>query len=211
MSWRCVEPAAAVWGQRLTSVPGPLTFPARHTAFHLRPAEPMGISMLLYAAPDPDLRAFALAHSALKAWLRLPRTLPDLAVHEHWRDLDAVIARAPASPSPSPLTDAAADWRFPEVADHGAYALSSTSTQRLLMAIEQVRPPDIEAYVRERWVRQGERPGQVPDLPSAEVGSRVGELELHLGKLKDYSALAVKRGFGLVLALWEDGPPTGLQ
>lgn len=160
--------------------------------------------MLLYAAPDPDLRAFAVAHSALQAWLRLPRAVPDLSVHEYWRDLDVLIGRAPGAPSLTPLTAGSADWSIPEVADRGAYALSSISTQRLLAAIEQVTPADVESYVRERWARQAERTGQSPTLTPAQVGSRAGELELYLGKLKEYCGLAVRRGYGLVMALWEE-------
>jgi hypothetical protein len=163
----------------------------------------MGMSMLLYAAPDPDLRAFAVAHSALNAWLRLPRALPEITVHEYWRDLDVLIGRAPAAPSLSPLTAAGADWAIPQAADGGAHALLSTSTMRLLDAVGQVGREEIEAYVRERWARQAERTGQSPELTPAQIGSRAGELELYVGKLKAYCNVAVQRGYGLVIALWE--------
>ena len=38
-----------------------------------------------------------LRPSALKAWLRFPRTLPEANLHEYWRDLDAILTAGPTA------------------------------------------------------------------------------------------------------------------
>jgi hypothetical protein len=160
--------------------------------------------MRLYLAPDPDLRAFVVAPAALKAWLRFPRGLPDVSLHEYWRDLDAMLATTPQAAGRSLLSANGADWIFPEVGDRGAYGISSTSTQGLLRAIEQVDRTRVEDYVRQRWTRQALATGQSPELTPLQVSSSSGELLLYLGRLRDACLLGVTKGYGIVMALWEE-------
>lgn len=164
----------------------------------------MGISMRLYLAPDSDLRAFAVAPMALKAWLRFPRSLPDVSLHEYWRDLDAMLLATPSANARSLLTANGADWIFPDAADLGAYGLSSTSMQALQRAALQVDAPAVEAYVRQRADGQARATGAVPGLTPVQLASSSAELELYLTRLREACALGTAKGYGVVMALWEE-------
>lgn len=160
--------------------------------------------MRLYLTPDPDLRAFAVAPAALKAWLRLPRTLPDVSLQEYWRDLDAVLAATPLGRARPLLTANGADWIFPDIADRGAYAISSVSTQRLLSAVEEVDRPIVEAYVRERWALRARRTGIATEITPAQLASATEKVLLYLGRLREACTLCGAKGYGILMALWED-------
>ena len=164
----------------------------------------MGISMRLYLAPDSDLRAFAVAPSALKAWLRFPRSLPDVSLHEYWRDLDAILMATPSASARSLLSANGADWIFPDAADLGAFGISSTSMQALQRAVQQVDLPAVEAYVRQRADRQARATGAPLGLTPVQLGSASAELELYLGRLREGCALGTQKGYGAVMALWEE-------
>lgn len=164
----------------------------------------MGISMRLYLAPDPDLRAFSVAPTALKTWLRYPRTLPEANLHEYWRDLDIILASTDVAGGKSLLTAGAADWAYPEIGDRGAYAISSTTMATLLRAVEEVDRVAVEGYVIQRWTRQALATGQSTELTPLQISSSSGELLLYLGRLRDICTLGVKKGYGVVMALWEE-------
>jgi hypothetical protein len=164
----------------------------------------MGISMRLYLAPDPDLRAFSVAPTALKTWLHYPRTLPEVNLHEYWRDLDAILASTDVANGKSLLTPGAADWTYPDIGDRGAYGISSTSMALLLRAVDEVDRIAVEAYVVRRWTRQALATGQSPELTPLQVSSSSGELLLYLGRLRDICTLGVAKGYGVLMALWEE-------
>jgi hypothetical protein len=165
---------------------------------------PMGISMLLYLAHDSDLRAFTGAPRTLQVWLRYPHSIPPVSLHEYWQDLDAILAGEPSERSKSRLRPQEADWTYPFVADRGAHALSSISTEQLLHSIELVARPQVEAYVRQRWVAKAVKTGEVPELAPAQVSLGTEELLVHLARLRESCALAVSKGYGLLMALWEE-------
>lgn len=164
----------------------------------------MGISMWLYSAPDSDLRAFAGAPRTLQIWLRYPRSLPDVSLHEHWQDLDAILGSEPSVHSKSPLRPQGADWTYPFVADRGAHALSSTTTEDLLHSIDQVDRPKVEDYVRRQWAAQALEVGHSPELTPMQLSSRTDELLVHLARLRESCALALSKRYGLLMALWEE-------
>jgi hypothetical protein len=160
--------------------------------------------MRLYLAPDPDLRAFSVAPAALNAWLRFPRTLPEANLHEYWRDLDVILASTSAASGKSLLTATAADWIYPDVGDRGAFGLSSTTMVQLLHAVDEVDRLSVEAYVLRRWTRQALATGQSTELTPLQISSSSGELLLYLGRLRDMCTLGVKKGYGVMMALWEE-------
>ncbi|MEO8140657.1 MAG: hypothetical protein ABI742_13470 [Gemmatimonadota bacterium] len=160
--------------------------------------------MRLYLAPDSDLRAFAVAPSALKAWLRFHRSLPDVSLHEYWRDLDTMLMATPSASARSLLTANGADWIFPDAGDLGAYGLSSTSMQALQRAVLQVDPPAVEAYVRKRADQQARATGATPGLTPVQLASSSAELGLYLTRLREACALGTAKGYGAVMALWEE-------
>jgi hypothetical protein len=164
----------------------------------------MGIGMRLYMAPDSDLYAFAGAPRTLQMWLRYPRSVPDVELHEHWKDLDAIVGAEPSAPSRSPLTPEGANLAYPTAADHGAHALSSTSTKHLLHAVEAVARPKVEAYVRQRWAAHVPQTGSLPDLAPEQVEIETDELLEYLGRLRQACTLAAGKGYGLLMALWEE-------
>lgn len=158
--------------------------------------------MRLYLAPDSDLRAFTGAPKTLNVWLRYPRAMADAWLHRSWKDLDAIVAASPATPTRSPLTPAGADWVYPTAADHGAHALSPTHTKQLLEVIESIGPAEVEVYVRQRWARLGDRVGQEQEMPEAQVDQEVEELLSYLGCLQEACVRAQVKGYGLMMALW---------
>lgn len=163
----------------------------------------MGISMRLYSAPDPDLWAFAGAPRTLQMWLRYPHSQPEVSLDDTWEHLDAILAGEPSVPSQSPLTPKGADWTYPAAADRGAHALSSTTTQQLLHTIEQVGRPQVEAYVRQRWEAAAIQNGASPEVVPALLSAEAEDLLRHLARLREACTLAVGKGYGLVMALWE--------
>lgn len=164
----------------------------------------MGICMRLYSAPDSDLYAFAGAPRTLQVWLRYPRPVPEVSLHGHWLDLDAILGSEPSAVSNSPLTPNSADWKYPTAADRGAYALTSTSTEVLLHLIERIGRPQVETYVRQRWVAEALQTGQPADPTPAQLASRTEELLQPLALLRDSCRLAQSKGYGLLMALWEE-------
>src|SRR5262245_63562602 len=101
----------------------------------------MSISMRLYLAPDSDLYAFTGAPKTLQKWLRSRRSKSDMWLHGYWRDIDAILTgEAALYTRHSPLTPQGGDFLYPGAADHGAHGLSSTTTERMLRALEQVTP-----------------------------------------------------------------------
>ncbi len=164
----------------------------------------MSISMRLYPAPDPDLYAFAGAPKTLQMWLRYPHSIPEVSLGDAWEDLDAILAAFPGAPSPSPLTPNGADLKYPEGADRGAHAISSTTTQRLLRSIEQVERPQVEAYVRQRLATTATPTTPSPELSAWLVLAETEALLADLARLREICTLALGKGYGLVMALWED-------
>ena len=164
----------------------------------------MGIGMRLYLAPDPDLRAFSVAPTALKTWLSFPRTLPEANLHEYWADLDAILATTAVAGGKSLLTASAADWTYPGISDRGAFGISSTKMDQLLRAVEEVDRVAVEAYVLQRWTRRALATGQSPDLTELEMAASAAELLLYLGRLRDICTLGVRKGYGVMMALSEE-------
>ncbi len=160
--------------------------------------------MRLHLAPDPDLRAFTVAPTALKTWLRFPRTLPEANLHEYWRDLDAILRTTAVADGKSLLTASAADWSYPDISDRGAFGISSTNMNQLLRAVEEVDRVAVEAYVLQRWTRQAIATGQPPELSPLQIASSTGDLLLYLGRLRDICALGVRKGYGVLMTLWEE-------
>jgi hypothetical protein len=161
-----------------------------------------GISMRLYLAPEADLRTFAVAPSTLRVWLHFPRSSRDIALHEYWRGLDAILARVPASRDRSWLTADGADYVYAGAADHGAHSLSAESTATLLRVIDQVTTHRIAAYVRQQWEAEAAANGHSADLDPELLVAAVEELELYFAPLREFCAKAVGKGYGLVMALW---------
>jgi hypothetical protein len=159
-------------------------------------------SMRLYLAPDSDLRAFTGAPKTLQVWLRYPRAMADAWLHRSWKDLDAILAAAPGTPTRSPLTPAGADWIYPTAADHGAHALSPDHTRQLLEVIERLTPADVEAYVRHRWARVNGESGGTNAMTESQVDQEVEELLSYLGCLQEACVRAQVKGYGLMMALW---------
>lgn len=172
-------------------------------SFRIDVAPPMHIGMRLYLAPDSDLRAFAGAPRTLRIWLRYPRSVPDISLDAHWQDLDSILAGASNEPSRPLLRPQGADWTYPFVADHGAHSLSSTSTQHLLHSAEQIGRTEVEAYVRRQWAAQAQATGRSPDPAPEELASRTEQLLVYLAHLREACSLAVSRGYGILMALWE--------
>ena len=170
-----------------------------------------GICMRLYLAPEADLRTFAVAPNTLKVWLHFPRSSRDIALHEYWRGLDAILARVPASRDRSWLTAGGADFVYAGAADHGAHSLSAESTETLLRVIDEVTTHRIAAYVRQQWEAQAPASGHAPDLDPVLLVGAVEELELYFAPLREFCAKAVGKGYGLVMALWNasHGEPRG--
>jgi hypothetical protein len=137
-------------------------------------------------------------------WLRYPHSIPDVPLHEHWRNLDAIVGAEPTAPSRSPLTPEGANLTYPFAADHGAHALSSTATKHLLHAVEAVTRQKIEAYVRQRWEAHVPQTGSLPDLAPEQLDIEADELLEYLGRLRQSCALGAARGYGLLMALWEE-------
>ncbi|HXI21430.1 MAG TPA: hypothetical protein VNH46_10105 [Gemmatimonadales bacterium] len=157
---------------------------------------PTGVSMRLYLAPDSDLRAFAVAPRTLQLWLRSPRPWPIISLQQSWADLGAILA-AVAPEAASPLSPQGADYTYPFVADRGAYALSSPSTEDLLRRLERVTASVVEAYVR------GDAPAPEPASPAGrQLAARTEELLASLARLREHCALAVEKRYGLLMALW---------
>ena len=163
----------------------------------------MGISMRLYLAPDSDLYAFGGAPRTMQAWIRYPRSTPDVSLQEYWQDLEAILFDEAAG-RPSPFRPQGADFTYPFIADHGAYALSSTSTLTLLQRIDQVARPQVEAYVQRRWAGLTVQAGHSPELTPVQLSAQTEELLLYLSRLREACTLAARTGYGLLMALWEE-------
>jgi hypothetical protein len=164
----------------------------------------MGIGMRLYMAPDCDLGAFAGAPKTLQLWLRAHHPGPDVTLHEHWLDLHHILA-GPTSTAPvTALMPDGADWVYPAAADRGAHALSSTATETLARALDQVDRSRVEAYIQRR--RQGGPPGEPQELTPEQVSAAVEELLPYLGRLRETAALAAQKRYGLLMALWVEEP-----
>ncbi len=164
----------------------------------------MGISMRLYIAPDSDLRAFTGAPKTLQKWLRQRRSLADMWLEEHWRDIAALLAADPAAPANySPLTPEGAEFTYPTVADHGAHALTSTLTELLLHSLERITASQVEAYVRHRSVIRSSEAGSPVSPSPQELSAETEALLAHLACLEEACTLAVSKRYGLLMALWQ--------
>jgi hypothetical protein len=152
--------------------------------------------MWVYPAPDPDLAAFAGAPRTLRMWLHYPHAMQTISLGAHWQDLDTILTHEPSWRSKSALRPQNADWTYPFAADHGAHALSSTSTGQLLHSIDQIERPTVEAYVA---LRSG-----LSEVTLEQVSTRTDELLLNLARLRESCILAGTKGYGLLLALWEE-------
>lgn len=157
--------------------------------------------MRLYLAPDSDLRAFTGAPRTLQLWLRYPRSMADAWLDQSWRDLDAIIAATPGTPTRSPLTAAGADWIYPTAGDHGAHALTPEHTRQLLETIERIGPGEVELYVRERYDRRNGE-GTAAQQPDDFFDKEVADLMGYLSCLQEACVRAQVKGYGLVMALW---------
>ena len=154
----------------------------------------MGIRMQVFLAPDSDLRAFAIAPRTLQMWLRYPHARPPVSLTERWRDLDQILATDPELRDRPPLRPQGGDYTYPFVADRGAHALSSPSTEVLLRALQRIGRPEVEAYVR-----SANAGGAVSaEAPEEEVATL---LDL-LGRLREMCTYAFGKGYGLLMALW---------
>jgi hypothetical protein len=163
----------------------------------------MGISMRLYLAPDSDLRAFTGAPKTLQKWLRQRRSMADMWLQEHWRDIAALLAADPAAPpNYSPLTPEGADFAYPTVADHGAHGLSSTLTEQLLQSLGRITASQVEAHVRHRSLTHSSAAGSAPPSPQ-ELSAEAEALLAELACLEEACALAASKRYGLLMALWE--------
>lgn len=152
--------------------------------------------MRVYPAPDSDLAAFAGAPRTLRMWLHYPHALPTVSLGGHWQDLDAILANEPSWRSKSALRPQNADWTYPFAADHGAHALSSTSTGYLLHTIDQIDRPKVEVYV-------ALKPGQ-SELSLMQLSTQTEELLLCLARLREGCAVAAGKSYGILMALWEE-------
>jgi hypothetical protein len=179
--------------------------PPGRSAYSLLRSRFMGTSMRLYLAPDSDLRAFAHAPRTLQMWLGYARAHAEVSLHERWQDLDAILSGGGATPSP--LRPGGADYTYPFVADRGAHALSSTSTERLLHSVEEVDRARVEAYVRNDWATRTARSGRPADPTPAELAASTDELLMYLDRLRQFCAEAVVKKYGLLMALRDETAP----
>jgi len=164
----------------------------------------MSISMRLYLAPDSDLYAFTGAPKTLQKWLRSRRSKSDMWLHGYWRDIDAILTgEAALYARHSPLTPPGGDFLYPGAADHGAHGLSSTSTERMLRALEQVTPAQVESYLRHWSLLHAPMPSLTEGPIEVEQPPQAEEVLTHLGCLVEACSLAFDKKYGLVLALWD--------
>ena len=165
----------------------------------------MGIGMRLYLAHDSDLRAFTGAPRTLQMWLRYPHSLPETSLKDSWQDLDSILLNESFADSRSLLRPQGADWTYPFVADRGAHAISATSTVQLLSAIDAVDRARVEAYVRRRAAAQTKDNGPpAPALTPEELSRATDDLLHYLSRLRESCALAVSKGYGVLMALWDE-------
>jgi hypothetical protein len=137
-------------------------------------------------------------------WVRYPRAIPDVSLDEYWEDLDAILAGASVTRPGASLRPQGADWTYPFVADHGAHALSSTSTEHLLHVVEQVTRAEVETRVRSRWAVRAASAGDSRAPTEDEVAVQTDGLLMYLARLREACALAVSRRYGVLMALWEE-------
>ncbi len=162
----------------------------------------MTTCMRLYLAHQSDFYAFSKAPRTLGIWLHSPHPSREVSLQDAWQDLDALLAGAAAAPSP--LRPEAADWTYPAAADQGGHAISAATTERLLHSIQKLDRDQVAAYVERRWTAQ--------TLPSANVGEPTPEelsagtetLLGYLTRLREACELAVSKGYGIFMALWEE-------
>jgi hypothetical protein len=169
----------------------------------------MAICMRLYLAHQSDFFAFSRAPRTLGIWLRSPHALPDVLLGEAWHDIDALLTGATAAPSQ--LRAEGGDWTYPAAADHGAHAISAATTQRLLESVQQIDRPKVAAYVRRRWVLQAFLKGEASELAPGQLAAMTDELLGHVTRLREACELAVRKGYGILMALWEEGSEEGVR
>jgi hypothetical protein len=137
-------------------------------------------------------------------WLRYPHAQPEVSLDDRWRELDAILGGEPSTPSKSPLTPNGANWKYPNAADRGAYALSSTVTKRLLHSVDQITRSGVEAYVRRSWTSRAIEHGLPMNPSPAQLSAEVEELWMYLNRLRESCTLAATKGYGILMALWEE-------
>jgi hypothetical protein len=95
------------------------------------------------------------------------------------------------------LRPAAADWTYPTAADQGGHAISAASAERLLHSIQQVDREQVASYVEQRST----------ELTPEELNSGTERLLAYLTRLREACELAVSKGYGIFMALWEESAP----
>jgi hypothetical protein len=154
----------------------------------------MTTCMRLYLAHQSDFYAFTKAPRTLGIWLHSPHPSREVSLQDAWQDLDALLS---SSAAPSPLRAAAADWTYPTAADLGGHAISAASAERLLHSIQQVDRQQVASYVEHRST----------ELSPEELNSGTERLLAYLTRLREACELAVSKGYGIFMALWEEPAP----
>jgi len=154
----------------------------------------MTTCMRLYLAHQSDFYAFTKAPRTLGIWLHSPHPSREVSLQDAWQDLDALLS---SSAVPSPLRPAAADWTYPTAADQGGHAISAASAERLLHSIQQVDREQVASYVEQRST----------ELTPEELNSGTERLLAYLTRLREACELAVSKGYGIFMALWEESAP----
>jgi hypothetical protein len=150
--------------------------------------------MRLYLAHQSDFYAFTKAPRTLGIWLHSPHPSREVSLQDAWQDLDALLS---SSAAPSPLRAEAADWTYPTAADQGGHAISAASAERLLHSIQQVDRHQVASYVEHRSA----------ELTPEELNSGTERLLAYLTRLREACELAVSKGYGIFMALWEEPAP----
>jgi hypothetical protein len=150
--------------------------------------------MRLYLAHQSDFYAFTKAPRTLGIWLHSPHPSREVSLQDAWQDLDALLS---SSAAPSPLRAEAADWTYPAAADQGGHAISAASAERLLHSIQQVDRQQVASYVEHRSA----------ELTPEELNSGTERLLAYLTRLREACELAVSKGYGIFMALWEESAP----
>lgn len=165
----------------------------------------MTTCMRLYLAHQSDFYAFTRAPRTLGIWLHSPHPSREVSLQDAWQDIDALLTGTNATPSP--LRPEAADWTYPSAADQGGYAISAATTERLLHSIQKLDRNQVAAYVERRWAAQSPPSGNAAELTTEELNTGTETLLGYLARLREACELAVSKGYGILMALWEESPP----
>jgi hypothetical protein len=122
--------------------------------------------------------------------LHSPHPSREASLQDAWQDIDALLTGT--NPTPSPLRPEAADWTYPSAADQGGYAISAATTERLLHSIQKVDRNQVAAAA---------------ELTPEELNTGTETLLGYLTRLREACELVVSKGYGILMALWEESPP----